>query len=170
MNAPAATLIPIFATPFGAVPLTVPGAADGSLAAYLAGRATEENREPHAPREPLCYRSREVLFDLEDERIAALRGEMLAGLSAAAQASNLATPAEFGQLKLQARARLIIIRPDGYLPAATLPLASWCAIYCLAGPPAPAGRALSGVLRLYEPRLSTMFMDGANWRLRPPPL
>jgi len=47
-------------------------------------------------------------------------------------------------------------------------LASWCAIYCVAAPPAPPGRADSGVLRLYESRLGGMFADATTWALRPP--
>lgn len=168
MSAPAVSVIPIFATPFAAVPLAVPGAADGSLAQALKAWATEERRDPDVPRDPLCYRSHEKLFDSNDEWIAGLRREMLAALSVAVQATTLGTPQEFERLTVQARARLAIIRPDGCLPAASLSLASWCAIYCAAASPAPAERVLSGVLRLYEPRPGTMFLDGANWRLRPP--
>lgn len=168
MNAPAVTLTPIFATPFATVPVSVPGAADGSLAALLQAWATGEHRDSGARPDPLCHRSREDLFESDDGPIALLRGEMLAALAAAVLASAQATAEELGRLDIQARARVAVIRPDGCLPAASLPLASWCAIYCAAAPPPSAERALSGVLRLYEPRLGRMFLDGANWRLRPP--
>lgn len=167
-NAPAATLMPIFATPFAEVALPVGSALNASLAALLAARATEEHRDSAARHDPLCYLSREDLFERQDEPVAALRNELLAGLCPAVLAATLHTEAEFDQLGVQARARFALIRPDGCLPAQTLPLASWCAIYCVAAPPAPAGRADSGVLRLYESRLGAMFADATTWRMRAP--
>jgi hypothetical protein len=168
VSAPAATLTPIFATPFATVPLRVPGADDGTLAARLAAWASEARRDPQWPPDPLCHRSREELFDSGDEPIPALKREMLAGLSAAVAATTSGTAAELGRLTLRARARLAIIRKDGCLPVTSQPLASWCAIYCVAAPEPPPDRALSAVLRLYEPRLGNMFLDGSNWQLRPP--
>lgn len=168
MTAPAPVVTPIFATPFATLALRIPGAADDALAARLRAWATESQRDTDTPADPLCYRSREILFDLEDEGIAALRREMLAGIAASARATDAGAAAEFDTLTVRARARLVIIRPNGGLPAAALPLASWCAIYCVSAPAAPAERPLSGVLRLYEPRLGSMFLDGANWRLRAP--
>jgi len=167
-NAPAATLMPIFATPFAEVALPVGSAWNESLAALLTARATEEHRDSGARPDPLCYLSREDLFEWPDEPIAALRSELLAALCPAVLAATLHTEAEFDQLGVQARARFAIIRPDGCLPAQTLALASWCAIYCAAAPPAPAGRADSGALRLYENRLGGMFADATTWRMRPP--
>ncbi len=167
-SAPAATLMPIFATPFAEVALAVSSALNESLAALLSARATGERRDSGARRDPLCYLSREDLFEWPDEPVTALRSELLAGLCPAVLAATLHTEAEFDQLGVQARARFAIIRPDGCLPAQTLALASWCAVYCVAAPPAPAGRADSGVLRLYESRLSGMFADATTWRMRPP--
>jgi hypothetical protein len=167
-NAPAATLMPIFATPFAEVALAVANTLNESLAALLTERATEERREPAVRRDPLCYMSREDLFDWQAEPVAALRAELLAAVCPAVLASTLHTEAEFDQLGVQARARFAIIRPNGCLPAQTLALASWCAIYCVAAPPAPAGRADSGALRLYEGRLGGMFADATTWRMRPP--
>jgi len=167
-NAPAATLMPIFATPFAEIVLPVSRAFNESLAALLTARASEERRDGTARPDPLCYLSREDLFEWQDEPVAALRAELLAGLCSAVLAATLHSEAEFDQLGVQARARFAIIRPDGCLPAQTLPLASWCALYCVAAPPAPAGRADSGVLRLYESRLGGMFADATTWRMRPP--
>lgn len=167
-NAPAATLMPIFATPFAEVALPVSSAFNESLAALLTARASEERRDAAARRDPLCYLSREDLFEWRDEPVAALRSELLAGLCPAVLATTLHSEAEFDQLGVQARARFAIIRPDGCLAAESLPLASWCAMYCVSAPPAPAGRPDSGVLRLYESRLSGMFADATTWRMRQP--
>jgi len=167
-SAPAATLMPIFATPFAEIALPVESTLNDALAALLAARATEERRDLARQRDPLCYVSREDLFDWPDEAVAALRSELLAGLCPAVLATTSHTEAAFDQLGLQARARFAIIRADGCLPAESLALASWCAIYCVAAPPAPSGRVYSGVLRLYESRLSGMFADATTWSLRPP--
>jgi hypothetical protein len=167
MNGDAPTPVPIFATPFAALPLTLSAGLNGTLEALLAARATEQHRDPEAPRDPLCYRSREDLFDWQDAGIAELRRAMLLGLCATVRAITLGTAAEFDRLSVEARARFAIVRPHGSLTVTTLPLASWGAIYCVAAPAQPV-RALSGVLRLYEPRLGTMFMDASNWQLRPP--
>ena len=167
-NQPPATLFPIFATPFAEIALPVGSALNDALAALLAARATEERRDSARRPDSLCYVSREDLFDWPDEAVAALRSELLAGLCPAVLASTVHTEAAFDQLGLQARARFAIIRADGCLPAETLSLASWCAIYCVAAPPAPPERANSGVLRLYESRLGGMFADATTWSLRPP--
>jgi hypothetical protein len=163
-----ATLVPIFATPFATV--SVAGSADlnPALLSLFSLRATEAHRDPAMARDPLCFRSREDLFEWENEAVAQVKGEMLGGLCAAVMAVNFYTDAEFDGLRVQARAHFTIVRPDGCIPAASLPLASWCAIYCVAAPPPAPTRPDSGVLRLYETRLGTMFMDAANWRLRPP--
>lgn len=167
-NQPAVSLLPIFATPFAEVRLPLDAQFNGSLAALLAARATAERRERDARSDPLCYLSHEDLLEWPDAPVAALRGALLAGLCAAVQVTTLHSEAEFDQLGIQARARFAIIRPDGCLPAVSLALASWCAIYCVAAPPAPAGRADSGTLRLYESRLGGMFADATTWRLRNP--
>jgi hypothetical protein len=166
-NAPATALTAIFATPFAEVALPVEDAFNEALEALLAARATEERREPAARRDRLCYLSREDLFEWPDEGVATLRSELLAGLCPAILAATLYTEAQFDQVGVQARARFAIVRPDGCLPARSLALASWCAIYCVAAPPEPPGRADSGVLRLYESRLGGMLADATTWNMRP---
>ena len=167
-QSPPAALLPIFATPFAELALPVGGALNESLVALLTARATEERRDPERRRDPLCFVSRDDLFDWPDEPVVAVRNELLAGLCQSVLASTLHSEAEFDRLGVQARARFVIIRPDGCLPAQSLPLASWCAIYCANAPLARAGRADSGVLRLYETRLGGMFADATTWRMRHP--
>jgi len=167
-SSPAATLLPIFATPFAEVTLSVSASLNESLTALLTARATEERRDPDRRRDPLCYVSREDLFEWRDEPVAAIRNELLAGLCPVVLATTLHSEAEFDRLVVQTRARFVIIRPDGCLPAQSLTLASWCAIYCVKAPSAQTGRADSGVLRLYESRLTGMFADATTWRMRHP--
>jgi hypothetical protein len=168
MTAPAASLTPIFATPFAAAPLAGVGALNEELVQLFAARATEERREPDAPREALCYRSREDLFEWPDAPVVSLLREILSALCAAVRATTLHSDEEFSRLTLQARARFVLVRPNGCLPATSLPLASWCAVYCVAAPEPAAARRDSAALRLYEARMGTMFMDASNYRLREP--
>jgi len=162
-----ATLVPIFATPFATVSLAGSSDLNPALLALFSLRAVEGFRDPESPRDPLCFRSREELFEWDHEAVAHLKREMLGALCSAVMAATLYSEAEFDALRVQARARFIIVRPDGCLPAASVPLASWYGVYCVAAPPPTAVRADSGALRLYESRLGTMFMDAANCRLRP---
>jgi hypothetical protein len=60
------------------------------------------------------------------------------------------------------------VAPDGRVPAAIYPLTAWCGIYCVAAPPPSAMRSDSGVLRLYESRLGTMFADATNAAMQVP--
>ena len=162
------TLVPIFATPFATVSLAGSADLNPALLSLFSLRAVENFRDPAVARDPLCFRSREDLFEWDHEAVTQLKREMLAALCSAVMAANLYSEAEFDALRVQARARFIIVRPDGCLPAASAPLASWYGVYCVAAPPPAPNRADGGALRLYESRLGTMFMDAANCRLRPP--
>jgi hypothetical protein len=167
--APAPTIEPIFAIPFSVVPIAGAPDLNPVLASLFSARATEEYREPAARRDPLCFRGREDLFEWPHEAVGQLRREMLDGACTAVLAASTYTDAEFDALRLQARARFVIVRPDGCLPAATVPMTSWYAVYCVAAPPSPPpARPDSGALRLYAIRHGTMFMDAANWNLRAP--
>jgi hypothetical protein len=162
------TIVPIFATPFAIVPLAGEADLNAALAALFLSRATEEYRDPESARDALCFRSRENLFEWPQEAVQRLRREMLGGICAAVMAVNRSTEAEFDALGVQARARFAIVRPNGSIPAATAPLASWYAFYCVAAPPPTVARVDSGVLRLYAIRDASMFLDAANYRLREP--
>ena len=168
MTTPSTTLVPIFATPFASVSLAGSADLNPALLSLFGLRAAENFRDPALPGDPFCFRSREDLFEWDHEAVAQLKGEMLGGLCTAVMAANLYSEAEFDALRVQARARFIIVRPDGCIPAASVPLASWHALYCVGAPALTPARPDSGVLRLYEARLATMFTDAANWRLRPP--
>jgi hypothetical protein len=161
------SLVPIFATPFAVISLPETADLNPVLASLFRRRTTESDRDPGVPRDPLCFRSREDLLEWQDEPVARLRREILGGLCAAVMEANLYTDSEFDALRIQVRARFILVRPNGSIPAASVPLASWCAVYCVAAPPVAAARADSACLRLYV-RQGPMFFDAANWRLRPP--
>jgi len=168
MTTPAPLIVPIFAMPFAVVETGTTGDLNAQLAALCLSRATAAHADPLASRDPLCFRSREDFFEWDVEAVSGLRRQMLGGVCEVVMAASSYTPAEFQALKVQARARFAIVRPNGGLPAATAPMASWYALYCVAAPPSAPDRADSATLRLYGVRNGTMFKDAANYRLRTP--
>lgn len=168
MTTAAPTLVPIFATPFAVVSISAAADLNAALATLILSRATEEYRDPSLPRDPLCFRGREDLFEWDSEAVTHLRWEMLGGVSGAVMAANCYPDAEFNALGVQARARFAIVRPNGGMQGATAPMASWCAVYCIAAPPPTPARVDSAVLRLYAVRHASMFLDATNCQLQAP--
>lgn len=168
MSEPTVNLTPIFATPFATVSLAGNADLNPALLSLLSQRTHESFRDPALPPQPFCFRSREDLFEWNAEAVERLKGEMLAALCSVVMAASSYTESEFDTLALQARARFVIVNPDGCIPAASVPLASWCALYCVAAPPPSPTRKDSGAVRLYETRLTSMFIDAGNSRLRRP--
>jgi hypothetical protein len=161
-------LVPILATPFAAVSVPQAAALNAAVAGLLAERATPERADPAFRPDPLCFRSREDLFEWTDAPALALQQALLAGVCAAVMEANSYQAADFGKLGIQARARFAVVRPNGAIAAASAPLASWCAIYCVAAPPPAPARADSAVLRVYAVRGGMTFIDAANWSMRAP--
>ena len=168
MTAPAPAILSIFATPFAVVPIADTQELNAALCQLFASRARDVDRDPELPRDPLCFRGREDLFEWESDAVEQLKRRLLAGICAAVVDATGYTEAEFAALRMQARARLTIVHPDGCVPASSASMASWYACYCVAAPAAVRGRAGSGALRLYAVRDAAMFIDAANWRLREP--
>jgi hypothetical protein len=164
----AIVLQPLFAVPFAALPLDVTPDVNASLAQWLLTQASENWRDPAWPPDALCFRGRQTLFQAPHAGLATVRAEMMSALCAVVMAANRFTEAEFDALGVQARARLVVVRPNGCLPALSLPLASWCALYCVSAPPPSSARGDSAALRLYETRMASMFMDASNVRLQAP--
>lgn len=165
---PSPLITPIFATPFAAVPTGASAELNAALTALFLSRATEPYRDPVLRPDSLCFRSREDVFEWQDEAAVELRQRMLRGICDVAMAANPYSEAEFRALGLQARARFSIVRPDGSIPAATAPMASWFALYCVAAPAVAPSQPNSAMLRLLATRYAHMFVDAANHQLRPP--
>jgi hypothetical protein len=168
MDSVTTTLVPIFATPFAAVPLPVAAQQNARLLALFAERVAEQRRHGGGSPEPLCVRGRDDLLEWREEPAKILAVELLGGVCAVVAAASQFSDEQFDALRVQARGWFTIVRPDGCVPATSYPVTSWCAVYCVAAPePAPA-RPDSGVLRLYETRNLTMFLDAANSAMRAP--
>lgn len=161
MNSAPPILTPILATPFGVISLPQAAEVNGGLRDLAARRA-----EPGSNR--LHLRSSEDLFEWQEGAVTVLRGAVLEGVYAIVGAANEMSGSQLRSLKLEARAWLNILKAEGNVPASTYPLSAWCAIYCVAAPPPSETRMDSGVLRLYESRLGTMFQDASNAALKFP--
>jgi hypothetical protein len=159
------TVVPILATPFGVVPVPDAGKLNAALAPLFAARAAAGDSPEQ---NPLCYRSRDDLLDWPEQPVQQLAGELLRGVYAVVAGVNAFTEAQLRSLVPQARAWFTIVRADGCVPATSYPLTAWCGVYCVEAPEPSASRRDSGVLRLYESRLGTMFADASTSMMRVP--
>jgi hypothetical protein len=168
MNRPASNLEPIFAVPLGTARIPQPDRLNLDLAAGLAPLATDAQRDKAFPADPFCFRSREEVFEWQGEPLSYLKREMLAATCETALAASSYTDEQFNALGIQARARFVVVRPNGALSLTALALASWCTVYCVAAPDVNPERPDSATLRLYSHRFGGMFLDAANWDMREP--
>jgi hypothetical protein len=165
MNATAPIVVPILATPFGVVPLPDASPLNPALSSLFAARMAADSSRPA---NPLCYRSRDDLLEWPEEPVRLLAAAIIRGVYAVVESVNDFSDAQLREFQLEARGWFTIVKPDGCVPAASLPNTAWCGIYCVAAPAASSTRADSGVLRLYESRLGTMFHDPTHSVMRMP--
>ena len=166
MTAATPNVVPILATPFGVVQLPDAEAQNAALGALFAARMHADGAGQR--NNPLCYRSRDDLLEWPEEPVRQLTSAIFRGVNSVLSAVNDFTRAQLDSFALQSRAWFTIVAPNGRVPAANYPLTAWCGIYCVAAPEPSATRADSGVLRLYESRLGTMFSDATNAAMRMP--
>ncbi len=162
MSVPAPEVVPLFATPFGVVTLPDAAALNAGLQPLFDARARPEWRDPTVPAGPRVFRGRDDLYEWPDPPVQQLMRGMLTGVSAVAASINTFTPAAFAALRVESRAWFTIVRQDGCVPSTSYANSAWLAVYCVAAPETSATRFDSGVLRLHESRLGTMFQDATN--------
>ena len=163
-----ASLVPIFATPFGTVQLQDAEVHNNELRQLIDERATADYRAPLLAVNPLCFHSRDDFLEWADPPVQTLKRQMLSGVTSIVAAANLYTVEEFDALRLQVRGWFTLVRQYGGISANSYSHTSWCAVYCVAAPERADQRPDSGALRLYESRLATSFVDASTWRMRPP--
>jgi uncharacterized protein (TIGR02466 family) len=168
MSTPSWSVLPIFATPLAVIPLPEAEKLNPVVAQLLAARAASDTAGAARGSTPLCYRSAEDLLEWPDEAVRKVGGEVLRGVCAMVAAVNDFTEEQMGALTVQARGSFSIVRPDGGVKATHYPLTAWCGVYCVAAPEPSSQRRDSGMLRLYESRLGTMFSDATNSAMRIP--
>ena len=167
MSQASLSVVPIFSTPLAVVDFPAVQEANQVVAQLLVKHAAANPvAAPAADR--LCYRSRDDLLEWNDAPVRQMCGEILRGVWSTIAAVNSFTPEQLASLSMQARGSFAIVQPNGSIPATSHSLTSWCGIYCLEAPPPSAERSDSGVVRLYESRLATMFADATNSTMRVP--
>jgi hypothetical protein len=167
MSQSSLSVVPILATPFAVVELPAALQANQAVAQLLA-RYAAANPVATPASDWLCYRSRDDLLEWNDAAVRQMCGEILRGVWSTVAAVNTFTPEQLKSLSMQARGSFTIIQPNGSVPATNHSLTSWCGIYCLEAPQPSPERSDSGLLRLYESRLATMFADATNSTMRLP--
>jgi len=167
MSLPSLSVVPIFATPFAVMELPAALPTTPVVAQLLARHAAAKlGTAPAAAR--LCYESRDDLLEWNEEPVRQLCSEILRGVWSTVAAVTTLTSEQLATLSMQARGWFTVIQQNGCVQAASHPLTAWCGIYCLEAPQPSAERSDSGVVRLYESRLGTMFSDATNSALRVP--
>ena len=165
---PTLNVVPIFATPFGVVTLPAAHELNAELDTLFKARASEKWRDPRSPRTARTFSSRDDLTEWPEEPVRQLMGEMLRGVGSVAASVSELDSAQFAAVRMEARAWFTIVAPDGCVPSTSYTNTSWIGMYCVAAPAPAAARLDSGVLRMHESRLGTMFQDPATMATRIP--
>jgi hypothetical protein len=159
-------VVPILATPLGVVSLPDAEALNPALAALFTARMRAN--DPATKRNPLCYRSSDDLLESREEPVRQLLPAIFQGVNSVVEVVNDFSRGQLDSFAVEARGWFTIVEENGHVPSTQFPLTAWCGIYCVAAPEPSATRADSGLLRLYESRLGTMFADATNATMRMP--
>jgi hypothetical protein len=158
-------VLPLFATPLAIVTVPEAEALNPQLVDLLAQRTPRDRAQRS---NTMVYRSPDDLFDWPETAARSLATEIFRGVCSVVETLNAFEPGQLRTFSLEARGWFTVIEQNGSLPEASYPLTAWCAMYCVAAPEPSAIRQDSGVLRLYESRLGTMFQDATNAAMRVP--
>lgn len=165
MSAPPPEIVPLFSIPFGVVTLPDGEVLNEPVVELLRARAAATGGDGAVRHTPTRYQSHDDLFDWQDDALRRLLAAMLGGVGSVVLSLNELPRERFEMLRVEARAWATIVRADGCVPTTQYPNTAWLAVYCAASPPPSATRFDSGVLRLHESRLGTMFADATNSQL-----
>jgi hypothetical protein len=166
MNAAAPTVMPILATPLGVATIAEAAEFNGALCELFMQRAATGHGL--APGDPLRICSTDDLLEWPEAPVRRLANAVVGAVHQFVGSVSQISEPQLRACKMEARAWFTLIRTNGRVPAANYPLTAWCAIYCAAAPPAVDERADSGIVRLFETRLSTSFQDASNAVMRIP--
>jgi Putative 2OG-Fe(II) oxygenase len=166
MSLLAPTVMPILATPLGVATVADAVQFNSALGELFAQRAASGRGLGRG--DPLRVCSSDDLLEWPEAPVRQLAGAIAGAVYQFVGSVSEIDEPQLRACKLEARAWFTLIRPNGRVPAANYPLTTWCAIYCVTAPPPADERADSGLVRLYESRLSTTFQDASNAVLRIP--
>jgi hypothetical protein len=164
-------IVPILATPLGIASIPESERLNSALSELFAQRMAADSRPQ---RSPLCFRSTDDLMEWPEQPVQQLAHDMIGAVYSVVGALNEFSEAQLRSFKLEARAWFTVVRANGSVSAASYPMTAWCAIYCVTAPAISEARADgearadSGVVRLYESKLGTVFQDASNAAMRIP--
>lgn len=165
MNGAPLSVMPILATPLGVAALPGAEQLNPTLCELFARRAAAEG-SPQG--NPLRFRSADDLMEWREPAVRQMADGIIGAVHALVASISDISEAQLRACRPEARAWFTVVRTNGSIPAANYPMTTWCVIYCAAAPPPAQDRADSGVVRLYETRLGTTFLDATNAALRIP--
>ncbi len=168
MTQAALSVVPIFSTPFAVVELPVDANINGVVAETLARNAAANSQLALSSGDQFRYTSNDDLMEWAEGPLRTICDEILRGIWSTVAAVNTFTAEQLKSLTVQTRGSFTIVQSNGCLPSISYPMTSWCAMYCVQAPQVSKERADSGVVRLYESRLATMFADATNSAMRIP--
>ncbi len=164
MNA-AMTVMPILAMPLGIAMIADADQLNPELNELFAQRMAADRRPAQ---NPLRFLSGDDLTEWPESPAQRLAQAMAGAVHSLVSSVSAIGEEQLRSCRFEMRAWFTVVRPNGSVPAASHPLSAWCAIYCAAAPVLADDRADSGVVRLYESNLGTMFQDATNSVLRIP--
>jgi hypothetical protein len=162
MSVPTGQVVPLFAIPFGVVPVADGDALNPALVTLFRTHAAAAGPTALERRTPTMVQSRDDLFDWSEPPVRQVLAGMLACVNSVVASINEITVQQFSSLRVESRAWYTLIHPDGCVPTTQYANTAWLAVYCAAAPSPSPSRFDSGVLRLHEARLGTMFPDATN--------
>ena len=165
MSAASMTVMPILATPLGVATIPDADSLNAELHPLFAQRA---DAGAASAGNPLRFVSSDDLLEWPEAPVRRLGQSMIGAVYSLVGAISELGETQLRALKLEARSWFTVVRANGAVPAANWPMTAWCAIYCVSAPPPADTRADSGVVRLYESRLSASFQDATTAALRIP--
>lgn len=156
---------PIMALPFAVQALPEATLLNGKLLELFEARAAGDaaNR-----RGALCYVSPDDLLEQSDPAVTSTVASMLDTVRSVVRALNDFPDGTLESFRLQARGWFSLVRQFGSIPSRSYPMTAWCAAYCIEAPPPSPERFDSGVLRMHESRLGTMFADATTSAMHGP--
>lgn len=162
----------MFATPFASVGTGLGNETNARLAKVCEDRQRESSPRDSAVEDPLHFRSSPNFLEETTGATRELREVVLRYASRVVGETNAFTADQAADLKIDLRSWCSIIRPDGHIPVQRFQDASWLAVYCVQAGERIGGDASgardSGILRIHETRLSSVFRDASNWNARTP--
>jgi hypothetical protein len=140
------TVMPILATPLGVA--TIPDAEplNAELSSLFEQRAAADCVSLG---NPLRYVSRDDLLEWPEPPVRRLSENLIGAVYSLIGTISDLGEAQLRALRMEARAWFTVLRENGALPAANWPMTAWCAIYCVAAPPAAEIRPDSGAVGVY---------------------